>query len=150
MSLSSWEKFRALTTLERLLLVEATCALAVARLALLCFPFRWIAGWFGHAGSESGTTISSLKEAEARHVGRAVETMANHVPWKSLCLVKAISAWWMLSRRGITGTVYFGVANDPCKSFSAHAWLRCGDRIVTGEKGYKQYRVLACFSKGER
>jgi hypothetical protein len=101
-------------------------------------------------GVESGRVISSHYDAVAQHVGWAVETMSRHVPWESRCLVNAISAWWMLNRRGVFGTVYFGVTHAPNNELNAHAWLRCGSRIVTGANGYERFRVLTCFSKGER
>lgn len=147
MSSFKWGKLLGLSWSERMVLIEAACALSGARLALLCISFRRIAAWFGCLGAESGNTVSSLHDAAARQVGWAVETMARQVPWESRCLAQAISAWWMLSRRGIAGTVYFGVVHDPGKRFGAHAWLRCGSRIVTGGPVHEQFRVLTSFAR---
>lgn len=110
-------------------------------------PFRTIASRLGQAGEESADTISPSLDSIAERVGWAVETMARHLPWDSRCLAQAIAAWWMLARRGIHGTVYFGVARNPDKQFDAHAWLRCGMRIVTGGNGHEQFRVISCFSR---
>lgn len=146
---SRWRKFRALSMTERNLLVEATFALGGARLALICVPFRRIAAWLGCLGIESSTSVSSFHDAMAKQVGWAIETMSRHLPWQCRCLAQALAAWWMLNRRGITGTIYFGVANAPAKPFSAHAWMRCGSRVVTGGNNRERFRVLACFARNE-
>lgn len=146
--LRRWKKFLALPNGERLLLCEALLALMAARLVLALVPFRKVAAWLGPLGMESASTVSDSDDLAAERVGWAVETMARHVPWDSRCLAQALAAWWMLGRRGIDGTVYFGVAKDPAKAFSAHAWLRCGTRYVTGGNGHAQFQVLACFARG--
>ncbi len=110
-------------------------------------PFRTIASRLGQAGEESADAIPPALDSIAGRVGWAVETMARHLPWDSRCLAQAIAAWWMLARRGIHGTVYFGVARNPDKPFDAHAWLRCGSRIVTGGHGLGQFQVISCFSR---
>jgi len=129
------------------LLIEAAFALGAARLVLALLPFRRIAARLGRAGEESADTIPPALDNIAEQVGWAAETMARHLPWQSSCLAQALSAWWMLGRRGIVGTVYFGVARNPDKPFDAHAWLRCGMRIVTGGNGHEQFRVISCFSR---
>lgn len=138
--------FLQLPRSERILLIEALCALGRARLALILRPFRRIAASLGEIGAESAASVSPEHDAIARQVGWAVETMARHVPWDSLCLAQAIAAWMLLQRRGISWTVYIGVAQNTGKPFEAHAWLRCGERLVTGGNGHEQYQVVASFS----
>ncbi len=139
-------KFLTAQRYSRWLLVEAAFALGASRLALILLPFRRIAGRLGRVGVESSVSIPTSHESIAEQVGWAVETMARHLPWQSRCLGQALSAWWMLGRRGVVGTVYFGVARNPDKPFDAHAWLRCGSRIVTGGNGHEQFQVISCFS----
>lgn len=141
-------KFLHLSRAERLLLVEAFYALGRARLALVLSPFRRVAASMGDVGGESPVSAPPGHDEIARQVGWAVETAARHTPWSSRCLAQALAAWRMLGRRGIAGTVYFGVAKNPDRSFGAHAWLRCGTRFVTGEEPGEQYRVLASFAPG--
>ena len=141
-------KFLALPWCGRRLLIEAAFALGAARLVLALLPFRRIAARLGRAGEESADTIPPALDSIAEQVGWAAETMARHLPWESSCLAKALSAWWMMGRRGIAGTVYFGVARNPGRPFDAHAWLRCGTRIVTGGEGQEGFAVLAMFARG--
>jgi hypothetical protein len=54
----------------------------------------------------------------------------------------------MLKRRNIPATVYLGVMKDESRpeKLAAHAWVRCGEFILTGAKGHQQYTVVSKFS----
>jgi len=78
-------------------------------------------------------------------VSRAILTMSRHLPWESKCLVQAISGKMMLRRRQIPSTLYLGVAKKEDGDLNAHAWIRCGDRILTGARGHRQFTVVASF-----
>jgi hypothetical protein len=134
-----------------MLLVEAFCALAVARAFTLCLPFRRIARMIGDLGAESPQAMPLAQEEIAGRIGWAIAAMARYVPWDSRCLTQAIAGWRMLARRDIFGTVYLGVdgAPDSNKKLVFHAWLRCGSRFVTGGNGRLHFTVLASFSQKE-
>jgi hypothetical protein len=51
----------------------------------------------------------------------------------------------MLKRRNLHATIYFGLAKDAHNGLIAHAWVRCGSRIVTGKKGMENFTVIAAF-----
>ena len=133
---------------ERVLLIEAFALLCLARLAVLVLPFRWLAVSLGKHMSESGMQISASDLRQARMVGQAVRSAANNTPWESVCLAQAVAAQWMLKRRHVAGTLYLGVAKDETESekLTAHAWLRCGNMILTGREGCRQFTVVASFS----
>lgn len=136
---------------DRLLLFEAFFALALARTIALCVPFRRLAGMFGDLGTEGPANVPPAQEEIAGKIGWAVASMARYVPWDGRCLTQAIAGWRMLARRGIFGTVYLGVSEDPEHAGKRvfHAWLRCGSRFMTGGDGRLRYQVLACFSRKE-
>jgi hypothetical protein len=142
-----WRRYRALAPARRALLREALAALFAARAALACLPFRRIAAWLGTLGAESGTELTAEHEAAVEDVAWSVQAMAHRVPWDSRCLAQALAAYRLLKRRGIAATVYFGVKRDPAVPFSAHAWVRCGGRIVTGAAGVEAYTVLMQFAR---
>ena len=81
-------------------------------------------------------------------VGGAVRSAAGWTPWGSVCLPQATAAKWMLKRRNIPATVYLGVMKDESRpeKLAAHAWVRCGEFILTGAKGHQQYTVVSKFS----
>jgi hypothetical protein len=133
---------------ERKLLVEAFLLLAVARLAILILPFRWLAVTLGKRLAESDSTISQEDVQNACMIGRAVSAAARNTPWESVCLPQAVAAQWMLKRRHIAGTLYLGVAKNETgpEKLTAHAWLQCGDAILTGADNHRQFTVIATFS----
>ena len=133
---------------QRMLLLEAFLLLGMARLGVLFLPFRWLAKSLGTHMKETDTQLPPADLPLARMVGAAVRSAANHTPWGSVCLPQAVAAKWMLKRRNIPGTVYLGVIKDKTKpeKLAAHAWLRCGNIILTGAKGHRQYTVVSTFS----
>lgn len=133
---------------ERLLLLEALLWLAWAKLLVHVVPFRYLAPRLGRAQTETPVTISAAERAVAVEVSWAVQATARHVPLRFVCLPQAIAAKWMLRRRGLPSTLYLGVTPDKKSPelLSAHAWLRVGDKVVTGEREAARHQVLATFA----
>jgi hypothetical protein len=141
-------KWRRRSRAERLLLLEAFALLGVARLLTLTIPFRWMAASLGKHMNESDNQSIPADLEQARLISQAVRSAANNTPWKSVCLPRAVAAQWMLKRRRIAATLYLGVTKDDKKpeKLAAHAWLRCGDVILTGAEGHRQFTVVSSFS----
>ena len=53
----------------------------------------------------------------------------------------------ILRTRGISSTLYLGVDLDDDKDLQAHAWLRCGDKVLTGERPSAGFTVVAHFAE---
>ncbi|NOZ05052.1 MAG: lasso peptide biosynthesis B2 protein [Chloroflexi bacterium] len=139
-------KLRELSWADRGLLLEASLWLGVARLALLTIPFRWIAPYLGQQKAESGPEIGPFPEDAVLRIGWAVRSVARRTPWESACLAQAIAADRMLQRRGIPGTLYLGMAKGETDEWQAHAWLRCGPHILTGQQGHERFVVVSTFA----
>lgn len=141
-------KWRRRNRTERMLLVEAFLLLGVARLGVLILPFRLLAKSLGRHMAVDQAPVHSASLQLARMIGGAVRSASNYTPWGSVCLPQAVAAKWMLKRRHIPGTVYLGVMRDETKpeKLAAHAWIRCGQAILTGAKGHHQYTVVSTFS----
>lgn len=127
------------------LVVEALAYLALARVAIVALPFRVLARRLGARQAETLTT--GAPRAAPGRVEWAIAAAARRAPWRAACLEQAIAAKAMLKRRGIEGTLYLGVARDPVE---AHAWLRVGDRNVTGGTDVGRFAVVASFAHIER
>lgn len=140
-------KMLRLSWADRLLLLEATFWLALARLALLTVPFRRIAPLLGTLQLESEAAVPAKTVRHANRIGWSVRTMARRTPWESACLTQAISAKAMLRRRRIHSTLYLGLAKNQSQAMKAHAWLRCGAAILTGEAGHEQFTILSSFAE---
>ena len=137
----SWEEWR--------LLAEAGVFLVAVRLALWFVPFRRLATRFGKAMEVSPTTETEVQRAVVLPIGWAVQVLGERLPWMSQCLVQALAATWMLQRRRIPSTLYFGLAKDSSgqlKDLLAHAWVRSGTQVLTGERGRDGFTVVATFA----
>lgn len=143
-------KFFALPARDRALFVEAVFSLGTMRRALKRRPFReLVAGLERHPGALAASGSSTTDAVTAQAIGRAVQSAATVTPWESACLVQALAAQRMLQKRGIAGVFYLG-ATTPSKAvdseMAAHAWLMCGDAIITGEAGHERFTVVSTFS----
>lgn len=142
-------KFFRRTPRDRALFVEALFALSWAKICVHLLAFRRLAPRLGAAQTETPTIIAPTERAMAVDVSWAVQAAARHVPLRFVCLPQAIAAKQMLRRRGIATTLYLGVSPDREKpeAIAAHAWLRAGDKIVTGEEEMARHRAIAWFAE---
>lgn len=144
---SDLKRYGRTTRAQRRLLWEAIAALAMARIALACVPFSRIAAWLGTSGAESPAVVTAEHAQAAEAVGWAVSALARRVPWDGRCFAQALAATAMLRRRGVDGTVSFGVCEGAASGFEAHAWLRVGARMVTGGAGYERFKAFTTFAR---
>jgi hypothetical protein len=131
---------------DRLMLVEAAVFINLACLALRFLPFRRIAPWLGRHMEVTSDVQSDRDKEFAERIGSAIRRAGVYLSWKAQCLAQAVAASAMLKLRGIDGTVYLGVAKQGEGNATAHAWLRSGTTIVTGERGSEQHSVVATFA----
>ena len=77
-------------------------------------------------------------------------TVARHLPWDCTCLAQALAGKAMLRVRGVPSTLYLGLAKTGEVQLQAHAWLRCGERILTGWQEKGRFTVIATFAEDEQ
>lgn len=130
---------------DRRLFLEALVALLRAKWEVHLVPFHRLAPQLGRAQRETPAAITPTDRATAVAVSWAVQAVARHVPLGFVCLPQAIAAQRMLRRRGVATTLYLGVAAEHADRLGlrAHAWLRAGDKLVTGEHEAARHRALA-------
>ncbi|NNE99471.1 MAG: lasso peptide biosynthesis B2 protein [Pyrinomonadaceae bacterium] len=143
-------KLFGLSMENRLLAVEATILLFVARMAVISLPFRWIAKTLGEKENPKGEIDFSPKkpDLELNRIGWTIRRIGDLTPWNSNCLAQAITAQKMLARRGRASQMYFGLKHSDEGKMEAHAWLKSGDTILTGGSEFEPYTVVAVFRKG--
>lgn len=100
----------------------------------------------GIRGKESPKEVSKEVMEKATYLTHIVKTTCAYTKWESKCMVQALSSKWMLKRRGIDSTVYFGIKKDEEGKLKAHAWLRVGDKVLTGIHGHKSFKVVNLYS----
>ena len=123
--------------------MEAWILLHISKLFILFMPFKKIAGKIGKLQVESSKfQINSAKINDVEH---AIRRASRFSLFKSKCYDQALTGKFMLKRRNLSATIYFGLAKDAQNGLSAHAWVRCGNRIVTGKKGMETFTMIAAF-----
>lgn len=134
------------------LALEAFAFLCAAKIVVLLVPFRRYAARLGRSEHETTPTISPADRRVAVKISWAVQAVARHVPFGFVCLPQALAAQRMLRRRRLPNTLYFGVALLAAKQddMMAHAWIRTGDKIVTGEREAAAHVVVAKFADEPR
>ncbi|MBD0318779.1 MAG: lasso peptide biosynthesis B2 protein [Gemmatimonadetes bacterium] len=137
--------FARLGGAERRLFAEAVLCLAAARLTVLSIPFRHLSRRLGAHGRESSTAALDPATARAlREVMWSLQVTTRRLPWRCACLEQGVAGKMMLRRRGIASTLYLGVARGDGPT--AHAWLRSGPYVITGDAGRERYTVVATYA----
>ena len=127
-------------------MLEACFWLGLSRAALLIIPFKRIAPHLGFQISNAGETQNiPSPPAWIKQIGWAVETMSRRTPWESACLAQAMTAKFMLRRRGVSSLLYLGMKKDAGGKLSAHAWLKVGDILLVGGAGHETFTILSAF-----
>ncbi|MGB1254128.1 MAG: lasso peptide biosynthesis B2 protein [Candidatus Promineifilaceae bacterium] len=142
---------RNVTWAERWLWAQAYVLLGIMRLAIKMVTFQRLVTWFGKRQTESSYELPTEQLAVAQQVKWAIASASRFTPWKSNCFPQAAAAQQLLRQRGIRSTLYLGAKFDTQtleqpRELKAHAWLRSGSYIVTGELGHKQFGVVATFA----
>jgi hypothetical protein len=131
---------------DRWLVVEAALCLGAARLAVVALPFRWVTRVLRQEVGETPTADDSGTTDERRRVAWALDRVSRRTPWDSNCLAQALAGKQMLRRRGISSTLYLGVAKEGGAQLEAHAWLRSGALTLTGGDDLDRFAVIATFA----
>lgn len=129
---------------ERLHLAEAIALCTLASVLLRVLRFRRLAPRLGRHMAESPVQHDAATIEQVAEVRWAVGAAARHLPWKPVCMPQAVTAQWMLRRRGIPSTLYLGA--DPARGYDAHAWVRSGAVIVTGGPRQERFAVVSSFA----
>ena len=129
--------------IDYVLFAEAWFLLHFAKLVILFIPFKKIASQIGRLQVESTHDLHSMEEPIK--IEHAVRRASRYTIHKSKCYDQALTAKALLGQIGLPATLYFGLAKERDNQLSAHAWVRCGNKIITGKAGMEQFTVIACF-----
>lgn len=146
--LSKVKTFLAYPIKLQWLLIETASCLFIAKACIKVLPFRMLSKLIGERNKKAMTVDSPEHKATILSgISFAIRQMSKHVFWSSVCLDQALAAKWILQRRQIPSTLYFGVAkgDKPDDMVKAHAWLLVEDESVIGGEG-EGYHIIAYFS----
>lgn len=139
-------KFYRLPIKEKKLFFQALVYSIFFRLVVVFTPFRVWYKMLGKQHFESVMDPINDQVQMVQLVKRASRRSQVYLPFKEKCLIEAMVAKKLLIKSGIQSTIFLGVNKDQNKSLIAHAWLKCGSAIITGNKGKDRYTVLEWFS----
>lgn len=127
---------------EYALFVEAWICLSFAKLLVVFFPFKKIATMIGEPQVESPKEVKFV--VKVKDIEISITRAVKYALFTSKCYDQALATTFMLKRRKIVSTIYFGLHKKD-EQLTAHAWVRCGEKIVSGRKGYESFTPVAWF-----
>ena len=123
------------------LLLEALGMLSLVTPILRFGPDGWTGRVLQHTALGDVTNQDHDPETVAQVVA-AVRRASACVP-RATCLGRALTGWWMLSRRNHRAIVRLGVKRDESRGFDAHAWLEFDGRVVIGGEAAAGFTPLS-------
>jgi hypothetical protein len=129
--------------IDYILFAEAWFLLHFAKMVILLMPFKKIASRIGKLHVESTHDLQSIEEPTK--IEHAVRRAARYTLHGSKCYDQALTAKTLLGQIGLPATIYFGLSKEGENKLIAHAWVRCGNKIITGKAGMERFTVIACF-----
>ncbi|WP_242847663.1 lasso peptide biosynthesis B2 protein [Niameybacter massiliensis] len=130
----------------QLLVIQTFILCGIVRALILLIPFKKFRPYLGEHNADSNLEEDIYVYRQAKKIGQVVSMVSRYTPWESKCLVQAMVAQYLLKRRKIPATLYLGVAKGSEGDLKAHAWLRCGQMIVTGDGARMRYKEVARFA----
>ncbi len=118
------------------------------RFLLVALPRKNYQKSWGKLGEETPNGEDAITDEQFKFVclvHEYVNRSGSRTPWKSLCLVRALTARKLFKEKHIPCTLYLGVGRDEEGKPVAHAWTRVGKYYVTGGDG-SPYACVAKFA----
>jgi len=130
------------TFFDYTLFLEAWIYLIFAKLSILFFSFKKIAAMIGISQVESPKEL--LEDKLIQDIEVSMIRAVKYSFFKSKCYDQALATTFMLKRRRISSTIYFGLHKET-DQLLAHAWVRCGKKIISGKAGFDRFTPVAWF-----
>jgi hypothetical protein len=128
---------------DKRLLLRAVFWLGIARVKLLMMPFQRLAERLSVPAADAALVP---EEQLLQRIGFAVAAAANNVPWRSDCFPQAIAARMLLKGYGCRSTIHLGVERTGEAGLAGHAWLTCGETVITGGHELDKYTEVHSIS----
>ncbi|MDO8432472.1 MAG: lasso peptide biosynthesis B2 protein [Candidatus Binatus sp.] len=129
-------RFVSMPLADQFLLLEAFCSVAANRVRLSISPARAI-----RERRSSPRVRPRLATYQLDRIAGAVRIAGRYVP-AATCLTQALALQALLTRHGHASSLHIGVDKGPGRPFGAHAWVRCGDRVMIGGDDSERYAPL--------
>jgi hypothetical protein len=134
----------------RLLTLEAMVALSFARLLIQFVRFRRWRHLLGVTSRKPVSTTDVEASRQDHYLARVVERAAQHLPFETKCLPRAMALFWMLSRRNRDSQLVLAVLPEERRGGSLddlHAWVEMDRTILIGDTGLKYIEITRFYRK---
>ena len=152
------DRLRSLTRVTRRdphlvsIVVRSYVLMVVARAVITLFPLRMITRHLGvevqvsEADREPPLAVTPEQLRYARRVSWSIRKASPHTPTNSNCYPQALAARFLLHRKRIPSTTYYGAAFDAERAgLETHVWIRCGTYIVPGARVHRRFAVVSAY-----
>ena len=139
-------KYYSIDKTERKILNRTFFWLIYAFILVRLVPLRWFSGLLGEFKKEEVLEINSGEKELIQMLVKNIRRWKRFLPWKVKCFEEAIAAKKVLEKYKINSTLYMGVDKNTEKELIAHAWLKVGNEIIIGKKGYEKFSVVGFYT----
>jgi hypothetical protein len=129
---------------DLLLACEAACMLSFFRVALKLIPVQTLTAWMSHPRPVQTALAHDRVSRTLRHVEWSIAAVVRHAPFTFVCFPQCLAAYFMLRRRHIASTLFYGVTREH-DQLKAHTWVKVGDRTIVGGEAAAGFTVLSTF-----
>ena len=149
-TLTAAKSLGSLSAAERRALRKAVVALSQVALVLRLSTFQRLANGLDHYPEMP--PLPDLDEdqwAQVETTAWAIRAAGRRLPVPNSCLAQAFAAQRLCP--DIPGAIILGVTKDSTDrraSLAAHAWWRCGDRILLGNEGRQRFTPISALTWG--
>lgn len=132
---------------DKLLFFEAVITSAYVRFTLSFLEFKKVMNWLGKKSLHESVAGNDKDFKLVCRVKTAIFRCNNYTFWKTECYTQALTAKILLRRRNISSVLTIGFMKDEAGNYKGHAWLKCGDTVVTGNlPKLSLFQINASFS----
>ena len=155
-----FKKYYSIDKTERKILNRTFFWLIYAFILVRFIPLKWFSHLLGELNparlsadkadpegwKEVAVEINSKKKELIQVQKKNIRRWKRILPWQVKCFEEAITAKIRLEKYNIRSSLFLGVAKETDEKLKAHAWLKCGNVFISGEKGHKQYVITGFYS----
>ena len=130
------------------LFLEGIFVSAWMRFILSFLPGTYRLRWMGEAVTDQPSPVELLSSQliVISRVQLAVARVHRYVPWNTECYTQALTAKYLLQKRGIPSILTIGFKKAENGEVHGHAWLAINEWVVTGMRhDLKSYVVNGKF-----
>ncbi|MCD4832982.1 MAG: lasso peptide biosynthesis B2 protein [Bacteroidales bacterium] len=153
-------KYYSIDKTERKILNRTFLWLIYACVLARLVPLRWFSGLLGEfnparlsadragpaGGKEVAIEINSGQKELIQMLRKNIRRWKRYLLWRVKCFEEAIAAKKVLEKYKINSTLYMGVDKNAEKELIAHAWLKVGNEIIIGKKGFDKFVVVGFYT----